>query len=85
MDPNMFANFYFLIIFFKRSFYFKKFFYCSPNFYQVKSFLAVQTSYSPNGVLLKPCDDFLIIRNLKAESDWRKNYNDNKQVGGMRK
>jgi hypothetical protein len=54
--------------------------------YQVKSFLAIQTSYSPNGVLLKPCDDFLMIRNLKAESDWRKNYSDNKQVeGGMRK
>jgi hypothetical protein len=54
--------------------------------YQVKSFLAVQTSYSPNGVLLKPCDDFLMIRNLKAESYWRKHYSDNKQVeGGMRK
>jgi hypothetical protein len=33
MDPNMFAIFYFVIIFFERSFYFKKFFYCSPNFY----------------------------------------------------
>jgi hypothetical protein len=53
---------------------------------QVKSSRAVRTSYSPNGELLKPSDDFLMIRNLKAESDWRKNYNDNKQVeGGMRR
>jgi hypothetical protein len=50
--------------------------------YQVKSFLAVQTSYPPNGVLRKPCNDFLIIRNLEHESDWRMDYNDNKQVAG---
>ena len=54
--------------------------------YQVKSFFAVQTNYPPNGVLLNPCDDFLMIRNLKYEPDWRMDYNDNKQVeGGMRK
>ena len=54
--------------------------------YQVKSFLAVQTNYPPNEVLLNPCDDFLMIRNLKYEPDWRMEYNDNKQVeGGMRK
>ena len=54
--------------------------------YQVKSFLAVQTNYPPNEVLLNPCDDFLMIRNLKYEPDWRMDYNDNKQVeGGMRK
>ena len=53
--------------------------------YQVKSFFAVQTNYPPNGVLLNPCDDFLMIRNLKYEPDWRMDYNDNKQVeGGMR-
>ena len=53
--------------------------------YQVKSFFAVQTNYPPNGVLLNPCDDFLMIRNLKYEPDWRMEYNDNKQVeGGMR-
>jgi hypothetical protein len=38
--------------------------------YQVKLFLAVQTSYSPNGVLLKPCDDFVMIRKLGHEPDW---------------
>lgn len=48
--------------------------------YQVESFLAVQTSYSLNGVLLYPCDDFLMLRNLGHEPDWRKSNHDNGQV-----
>jgi hypothetical protein len=33
MDPNMFANFYFVIIFLRDTFISKSFFHCSPNFY----------------------------------------------------
>ena len=46
--------------------------------YQVKSFLAVQTSYSMNGILLNPCDDFLMLRNLGLEPDWRERKHDKK-------
>jgi len=46
--------------------------------YQVKSFLAVQTSSSMNGVLLNPCDDFLMLRNLGLEPDWRESKHDKK-------
>jgi hypothetical protein len=35
--------------------------------YQVNSFLAVQINSSSNGVLLKPCDDFIILRCLGVE------------------
>jgi len=30
--------------------------------YQVKSLLTVETSYPLNGVLLNPCDDFLMLK-----------------------
>jgi hypothetical protein len=46
---------------------------------QVKLFLADQIDYSLNGVLLNCCDHFLMIRNLKHESDWRKSNHDNGQ------
>ena len=46
--------------------------------YQVKSFLAVQTSSSMNGVLLNSCDDFLMLRNLGLEPDWRESKHDKK-------
>jgi len=36
--------------------------------YQVKSFLAVQTISSPDGVLLNPCDDFLMLRKMEGTS-----------------
>ena len=36
--------------------------------YQVKSFLAVQTISSPDGVLLNPCDDFLMLRKMERTS-----------------
>jgi hypothetical protein len=48
--------------------------------YQVKSFLAVQTSSSPNGVLLKPCDDFLMLKNLGDEPAGHKSNQGNHQV-----
>jgi hypothetical protein len=35
--------------------------------YQVNSFLAVQINSSSNGALLKPCDDFIILRCLGVE------------------
>jgi hypothetical protein len=37
--------------------------------YQVKSFLALKMSSSLNGVLLKSCDDFLMLRNMGEEPD----------------
>ena len=39
--------------------------------YQVKSFLAIHTSSSPNWVLLNYCDDCLILRNVGEGPDWR--------------
>src|SRR6185312_11657624 len=39
--------------------------------YQVNSFLVVHKPSSMNGVLLNSCDDFLILRNLGHEPDWR--------------
>ena len=48
--------------------------------YQVKLFLAVQTSSSPNGVLLERCDDFLMLRNLGDEPAGHKSNQGNHQV-----
>ena len=47
--------------------------------YQVKSFLAVQTISSPDGVLLNPCDDFLMLRNME-ETSWMQGHQDNHQA-----
>ena len=48
--------------------------------YQEKSFLAVQMSYSLNGVLLKPCDDVLMIRNTGGEQAHRMSDRNNHRV-----
>ena len=47
--------------------------------YQVKSFLAVQTISSPDGVLLNPCDDFLMLRKMEGTS-WVQGHQDNHQA-----
>jgi hypothetical protein len=39
---------------------------CELN-YQVNSFLPIQINSSSNGVLLEPCDDFIILRCLGVE------------------
>jgi len=31
-----------------------------------------------NGILLNPCDDFLMLRNLGLEPDWRERKHDKK-------
>ena len=31
-----------------------------------------------NGILLNPCDDFLMLRNLGLEPDWRESKHDKK-------
>ena len=46
--------------------------------YQVKSFLAVQTISSPDGVLLNHCDDFLMLRKMEGTS-WVQGHQDNHQ------
>jgi hypothetical protein len=45
----------------------------------VKSFLAVPKNYPLNGVLLNTCDDFIMIRNLGHEPDWRRNNHEDGQ------
>ena len=47
--------------------------------YKVKSFLAVQTISSPDGVLLNPCDDFLMLRKMEGTS-WVQGHQDNNQA-----
>jgi len=47
--------------------------------YQVKSFLVVQTISSPDGVLLNPCDDFLMLRKMEGTS-WVQGHQDNHQA-----
>jgi hypothetical protein len=36
-------------------------------YHQVNSFLTGQTNYSLNGIILKPCDNFIILRCLGVE------------------
>ena len=47
--------------------------------YQVKSFLAVQIISSLDGVLLNPCDDFLMLRKMEGTS-WVQGHQDNHQA-----
>ena len=46
--------------------------------YQVNPFLAVDKPSSQNWMLLNHCDDFLMLRNLGLEPDWRESKHDKK-------